>query len=286
MRFTKTAAWLLGPALLFAPILHTTDADAGIGACGDIEVSADAQCELLVEGGCLAQCEPVNFTAACHGECSGTCSVEATAECTGSCSADCEAECEVDPGSFSCEGSCEAECSGSCDAECSTSADQSQCRASCEASCSGECTASCQGTPPEATCSAKCDASCEGSCRAEVNAECQIDCQGGCVAELEGGCEVQCEEPDGALFCDGQYVDHGGNLEECINALNAIITANIEYEASASGSCSGGRCEGQADASVSCAASGAGHQGSGVPLLAGALTMLGLSTLRRRRRAG
>ena len=76
-----------------------------------------------------------------------------------------------------------------------------------------------------------------------------MDCHVSCTAELSGGCEVQCQSPDGALFCDGQYVDHGGNLEECIAALNAFL----DIEVSGSASCSGNSCEAEASASCSAA---------------------------------
>jgi hypothetical protein len=50
-----------------------------------------------------------------------------------------------------------------------------------------------------------------------------------CHTRVEGGCEVACQEPEGALFCDGNYVDHDGNLESCIAAIDAAL--NIEVDA-------------------------------------------------------
>ncbi len=47
MRTSRSLVTLLAPAMLLVPALLTTPAEAGIGACGDIEVSADANCELL-----------------------------------------------------------------------------------------------------------------------------------------------------------------------------------------------------------------------------------------------
>jgi hypothetical protein len=106
-------------------------------------------------------------------------------------------------------------------------------------------------------CDAKCQASCSGRCDAKATAQCQIDCQakleGGCEADLSGGCKAHCSDPNGALFCDGNYVDTGNNLQNCIDALNAIL--NVKVTASASGNCSGSTCQGQANASASCAAS-------------------------------
>jgi MYXO-CTERM domain-containing protein len=107
--------------------------------------------------------------------------------------------------------------------------------------------------------------------------DCQIDCQArgyvDCKADLQGTCEVSCEAPEGALFCDGQYVDHGNNLEECINALEEGL--EIEAEASASGEASG-----EAEASCAMSPAALGGQGSGALL---GLLGLGWAAVRRRR---
>ena len=50
-------------------------------------------------------------------------------------------------------------------------------------------------------------------------------------SELSGGCEAECESPEGALFCDGQYIDHGGNLEECIASLKALFDIDVDVSA-------------------------------------------------------
>lgn len=278
--FSLGLASLTFGALLAAP----ATARAGIEACGDIHVEASAECEVMVEGGCEAQCEPFRMEAACaaelYAECQGQCEASASAECTGSCEADCQAQCEVDPGTFDCRASCEGDCQASCDGRCSS--DDSECRASCEAACSGECDARCEVEPPEASCDARCEASCEGSCQAQASLDCQIDCQAegyvDCEARLQGGCEAECREPEGALFCDGQYVDHGGNLQECIDALENL---NITVEGSASGRCANGRCEGEASGSVGCVVAPSRGNPAG-PLALSALVLL-LTALGRRR---
>jgi hypothetical protein len=48
---------------------------------------------------------------------------------------------------------------------------------------------------------------------------------------MEGGCVTDCTSHEGALFCDGQFVDHDNNLEKCIDALKNL-DASIEWEAS------------------------------------------------------
>jgi MYXO-CTERM domain-containing protein len=287
MRITQI---VIGALALVTPLFTASEAQAAasLESCGNIHVEAEAECKVEVEGGCTARCEPVNFTAACAAElkasCDGDCNVEASAECSGSCNADCMAECEVTPAEFNCTASCQADCSADCSGRCAADSDSAKCEASCKATCSGDCDASCNVTPPEANCEAKCSASCEGSCKAEANVDCQIDCQADgyvdCEAELTGGCETQCSKPEGALFCDGQYVDAGNNLEECFAALKAIF--DIDVDASGSASCEGNTCMAEGEVSCNCTADGAGDLE-----LAGkmGLGLLVFGATRRRRRA-
>lgn len=273
-------------------------AHAGLEACGNINVSAQAKCEVQVEGGCTAKCTPVSFRAACEGKatvsCDGECSGSIEASCTGSCKADCSASCTANPGSFSCTGSCQGSCGADCDAQCAGQASggtaSGSCKASCQANCNAKCSAQCEGTPPTATCEGKCEASCNGSCKAKATGKCQIDCQAKfdkvkCEAEVKGGCDVQCRKPDGAIFCDGQYVDHGGNLEECANALNKVL--NLKFSADGSAECSGNTCtaEGSASASACSSSPEAPHNPPVAPalILAGAI---GAVIARRSRRGG
>lgn len=267
-------------------------AHAGIEACGNVDVSAQAQCEVKTSGGCTAQCEPTRLEAACAGkldvQCQGQCNAAAAVECTGACSADCEGRCAADPGSFDCNGTCDAQCGLDCTASCATRADSGRCQVSCKASCSERCQASCQGTPPSATCKAKCDASCSGSCKAKANATCQVECQSQgfaqCTANLEGGCKAQCDKPEGALFCDGNYVDSGGNLQACVDALNAFLAAHVKVSGSARGECNGGECSGTAEGEAACAAVAPGSKSlDGRELALAALGILFiLAGLRRR----
>jgi hypothetical protein len=281
------------PAIaLLAPLAWSGTAQAGIGACGDIHVEAEAECE--VKGGveCTGACTPVSFEAECAAElsveCGGQCNAEISAECTGECSGSCMAECdELTAGSFDCRASCVADCSGSCEGRCAADASGGECRASCEATCEGSCSADCEVVPPMADCSAQCEASCSGRCDAEANIDCQIDCQSegyvDCKAELQGGCEVECDVEQGALFCDGQYVDHGNNLEECIDSLRAVL--NIEVEGYAEAECSGNSCEAAAGGSIACAVDEtAGDFGRGGALM-GAFGLMVAGFFARRRRS-
>jgi MYXO-CTERM domain-containing protein len=286
-RFAVALA-LVPAALVFAA---PRTAHAGIEACNNIDVRANAQCKLETQGGCTAQCTPVRFEAACAGElqttCSGQCTATATADCTTSCKGECNAQCTSNPGSLDCSANCKGSCEADCSGQCSSSGNKSECEASCKANCSGSCDAQCKGTPPSASCDAKCEASCKGSCTAEVNAKCQIDCQSKgyvqCKSRLEGGCKTQCTQPKGALFCDGQYVDTGNNLDNCIAALNAIL--NIKVDASGSASCTGNNCEAEGQAKASCGrvASSDVPETSALWIVAG-LSLAGAAAVRRRKK--
>jgi modification target Cys-rich repeat protein len=276
-----------GAALFFAP----STAHAGIEACGNINVRAEANCKVEAQGGCTVNCTPVKFEAACAGklevQCSGAeCKAEASLDCQGSCTGTCEGQCEAKPGSFDCQGSCEGSCNADCSGKCSAEANKGECEASCKATCSGSCSGQCEGTPPEATCEGKCQASCEGSCEGKANIDCQIDCQAKgyaeCKASLEGGCKAKCSEPSGALFCDGQYVDTGNNLQNCVDALNAYL--KVKVEASGSAGCDGGTCSAEGKASATCGAAPIDSSADGAVFAFGALGLVGAVAASRRRR--
>lgn len=279
----------IGPVVLvlafIVPLALPATAHADLSACGNINVTADEQCKLVTSGGCTAQCTPINFQAACSAQlevsCEGQCTAQASASCTGACDlSGCEASCSADPGNFSCSADCETNMDAQCQAQCSSSSDQAQCVASCKATISAQCDASCSGTPPSASCQAQCQASCSGSCTAQANLDCQVNCQSSgfasCQTSLTGGCQAQCSQPKGALFCNGQYVDAGNNLQNCLNALS-----NLGISVQGSASCSGNTC--QAQGSVSCAVTPgtpAGNAAAGLGILLG---IGGLFIGRRRR---
>lgn len=272
------SSFLIGASSLVALSLFSVDAHAGsLAACGNIFVEAGANCEVLVEGGCKAQCEPVAFTAACAAEgalsCSGECNVQADVECTGSCQTSCEAECNVDPATFDCRGTCEGNCSADCSARCDAASNRAECEGSCKSTCSAECDASCTVEPGEADCVAQCMGCCTGECQADINMDCQIGCQGElyveCKADFQGGCETQCESPSGAIFCDGQFIEVS-NVDSCVNALRDLLNAEVSIEAEAS-----------ASASISCAVDDEPMRGGGALLGIG---LLCLASLARRRR--
>lgn len=278
---------LLFAAGLAALTLTTEARAATLADCGNIDVSANANCKVLAMGGCTAQCTPVNVSAACDAKlqvsCSGQCNVSADVMCTTSCNGSCMTQCNADPPKFDCEAQCNGQCATDCMGQCSASADMAQCSASCKANCSATCSGQCKGSPPSASCMAKCQGCCGGSCTAKVNAKCQIDCSAmghaQCQVDVTGGCKAQCSKPEGAIFCDGKYVDVGGNLNKCMQALNAVLNVKVD----ASGSCANGSCMGQASASCGSIAPGEPAIGGTGVIVGAAVTALALARRRRRR---
>jgi MYXO-CTERM domain-containing protein len=282
-----TLGYLLAAPLAVSTIVLVAACDnssscgaSDVNSCGNIQISAQAKCEMELSGGCTVNCTPVHFEAQCYANCDGGCDISASATCKGSCQTDCSAQCQASPGSFDCQGSCEADCKGNCSGHCSGQNNTAECQASCEGSCTGDCQASCTGTPPSASCDAKCEASCQGECHAEANFDCQFSCQGDCYASLTGGCEADCQSPEGALYCDGQYVDTGNNLECCLSALSAYL--EVDVTANGSAACSGGSCSAQGSASCS-ASIGPSPTREGLPYFLGGLALAGLGVARRRR---
>jgi hypothetical protein len=230
-------------ALSLSPQLAS--AQDGLDACGNIHVAAQARCEVVPPSvDCESMCTPVNVRATCSAriaaECEGGCDELPSIDCSAKCVADCTGQCTVDPGKFDCRAACEADCSGHCEAGCAGNSDKASCMSSCEGSCSASCDSSCDVELPQADCDASCEASCEGSCTVDANLDCQVECavdaQADCEAELTGGCKVDCESEEGALFCGGQYVDYGDNLQQCLDALQNL---DIEVEAEAHGHAEG-----------------------------------------------
>jgi hypothetical protein len=92
---------------------------------------------------------------------------------------------------------------------------------------------------------------------------------------------VACDPKNpGGLFCNGQYVDSGNNLQNCIDALKAQLNITV----SGSSSCSGNSCQAEGEASASCATAPV-RGGRGLGAAAGLLAALGALVVARRRRA-
>ncbi len=255
-------------------------------SCGDFffDPVGDVECTVEVEGGCTAACEPIAFEVECAADlqigCQGGCDIDIEVGCDVDCEASCNLEC--DPGSFDCSAYCSAGCEADCDAQCSGSANGSECSASCRANCSAECGASCEASPPD--CEGSCQASCQGQCKAEASASCQIECQADgyleCKSDLQGGCEIACEEPSGALFCDGQWVNTA-DLESCADEIIAYF--DVEISGYAEAECTGNTCSAEAGCTTECAAA-PGHHDTNIGFMAVGLVGLGAAAVRRARR--
>lgn len=290
MRSSSLIAAASGAAALVLFQAQARADDPTLESCGNIHVEASAECTVIPPSAqCETMCTPVTVRAACAAEltaeCEGQCQLEASVECTGSCVADCRSECEIDPGQFDCRAACVADCGGSCEGKCEAGEAGAHCRASCEGSCSASCDAQCNIELPEVDCEGRCEASCQGSCEAEANADCQIDCQADfyadCEVRVQGGCETACETMEGALFCDGQYVDHGDNFAECKAALEAALDIEVETYAEGESMCANGECTAEGEAGVKCSA--LPYQAGSLGAF-GAMSLVGFVFVRRRRR--
>jgi len=284
---TCALAWVT----VFAAIPSPAAAD--LSACGDIDVKVQAQCEVIPPGAtCESMCTPVAIRATCSAklaaQCQANCSKLPSVSCTGQCVAGCMGDCDVDPGKFDCNVSCKADCDGRCMAGCNSSQDKNTCTASCEGACSVSCKKKCDVQLPMADCQAACQASCDGSCQVDSNLQCQVDCQSqgyaSCETQVTGGCKVSCQRTEGALFCDGNYVDDGDRLQQCIDALKATLNAHVQAQSSGQAGCDAGKCQahGQASVKTNCSVV---HIGAREPFGFAAFGLAGaLSSLRYRRR--
>jgi hypothetical protein len=278
--FAAVAAGIVGAFVVFSP---GTASATVVSACGNIDFSGTETCTIETQGGCTAQCTPVNVDIQCSAQleasCSGGCTGSIDANCTATCESSCQGGCTG--GSFSCEGSCSADCETHCSGDCSSNSNSAQCEASCKSTCGAQCQGSCSAQPPQCT-PVTCQAACQGSCQAQANLSCQIDCQAkgyaNCESTVTGGCQAQCSQPSGALFCNGQFVDVS-DLQSCEDALAAAFNIHV----SASGSCSGNTCQGKA--AVSCGQIAPGDVPPLSPLLIGVGLAASAVGVARRRRA-
>lgn len=222
---TRTLAFAAATFATAMMLPATALAAEGADACGGIELKSINECHFEFDGGCKAKCEPIRFTAACDGQCNA--SIDAS--CDSSCSGSCNAACEADPGSFDCRSECVSECNANIALLCEP--DDAECIQYCQADCSTSCEAECNVVAPSASCDAQCNACCGASCDVDANFDCALDCS----AEMTGGCELDCDAPEGALFCDGQYIAVQ-DLPACVSYLAQNFSIDLEVQASANAS--------------------------------------------------
>ena len=284
------ALFAASAALSFSTFFNAAQAQ-DLNACGEIDLRAKAQCTVVPPSAqCETMCTPITVRAACSAKLAASCDPQCSKLPSASCNVDCEAGCKVDcmanPGKFDCKVDCQADCDGRCAASCSSKGNKTECMASCQGSCSVSCDKQCDVQLPSASCDAECKASCDGSCKVDTNIDCQLDCQAKgyvkCEADVTGGCKTRCKAKEGALFCDGNFVDTGDKLAECKDALVNLLQASVKASGSSSSDCTGDTCSASAKGSVSsdCSVSDVGVRSSFLP----GLSVLALACLLRFRR--
>ncbi len=214
-------------ALLVGGLL-STPARAGVPECNGMRLEDAFRCEIRGDLECSGGCDDLGvYKKACatklHTVCRDTCTLDPEPTCTDECTEQCSSDCDLGVNVI-CIHNCFGECVGACGATCADAEDPETCRASCEATCDGECDVQCEATV-DGSCYQHCIECCGGSCSAQANMTCQTDCQEeafeSCEYEFRADCSASCDG-DGALFCDGEFVLAGPELQPCLDALLAI----------------------------------------------------------------
>lgn len=222
----------LGCALFAA----SSEARAGIPECGNIRLEDVGSCEIKGDLQCTASCEELGvYKKACatklHTVCRDECTLDPEPTCEDECTTQCSSQCDLGL-NIICQHNCFGECAGVCGTQCENAADPETCIASCEATCDGECDIQCAPVV-EGSCYQHCIECCGGSCGAQANMTCQTSCQEeqfeSCEYEFRADCMGSCSG-DGALFCDGEYVMSGDEIEACVTALIERGIADIDLD--------------------------------------------------------
>jgi MYXO-CTERM domain-containing protein len=267
----RARASLVSLATVLALGLTMVDARAADGGgpnpCGNFDFSAGISCKIEVSGGCSANCSPLRFEAACSGMCSAT----SDTTCVNNCGTTCVAMCN--PAALDCFKGCHAECDQPTIDICKQKHPTEDCASTAQAQCDVHCKDSCE-VPPN-SCSEHCNKCCTGSCTTQVN----FDCDFSCFADVKGGCDVQCQKPEGAIFCNDQYV-HASDVQACIAYL---ATQGIKVDVSATGmvGCDLSGCH-ESGSSKGCSISSVSPRAGGAA--AAFLALLGLAAGFARRR--
>jgi MYXO-CTERM domain-containing protein len=249
---------------------RAADGGSGPNPCGNFDFTAGISCKIQVSGGCSANCSPLRFEAACTGMCGAT----ADTMCVDNCGTTCVAMCN--PALLDCFKGCHDECDGPTVEICKKDHPNEDCATNARAQCDVHCNDSCK-VPPN-SCQEHCNKCCTGSCTTQINFACDFSC----FADVKGGCDVQCQKPEGAIFCNDQYV-HASDVKACITYL---ATQGIKVDASATGTvgCDLSGCH-ESGSSKGCSVSPSSAAGgaSGVAALLGLAAALVRSRSRKRR---
>ena len=201
------------------------DLGLGLDACGHIDVSASAGCEVITGVDATLSCDHLHFGLAGYAECAAHCDASASVACRADRRGDCLAGCGFGLG-FDAAAWCEADCAADVEVDCAAMVASGQCDnyLDCEIAAVASCEAECSVVADLwlfASCGVQCGTACRASCEADAN----LDCQVGCATDLYTDISLACEadiNADGALFCDGQYVNGVINLDACVQALLSL----------------------------------------------------------------
>jgi hypothetical protein len=217
---------LLGLIAVTLGLFTALPASAGVPECGNIRLKEVSSCTIVGSLECEASCSELGiYKTACATKlvevCGETCTLSANPTCTDGCTTQCTTDCDNGVNVI-CSHNCFAECTTTRDTECGGDADPEQCAAIWDANCDAECDAQC--VTVDGGCYQHCVECCGGSCTADANMDCQTGCQEvefeECEQEFRASCEGSCSG-DGALFCDGEYIVSGSQLDACVKALAA-----------------------------------------------------------------
>lgn len=212
---------------------------ASLDSCGGVYLVGEGQCKYVPTEECTTECETVAMTTSCaaklYAECEASCTASATVECEETCAPVCNTDCETiemdsekPPNAM---GLCMSDCQQTCNDKCADAENVGRCRSSCAHTCGEKCENRCGEIEDTVACETKCEPVCTGSCEGEANAECQIQCQSEtfteCETELVEKCETECTQTGGAIFCDGQFLNHT-DLEDCAAELEAELNISVD----------------------------------------------------------
>jgi hypothetical protein len=261
-------------AVAFAPT-DARAADAG-GPCGSFDFSSGINCKIEVSSGCTGDCRFLTEEIAC----AGGCNISADSTCVNNCGTTCVQMC--DPAHLDCFVGCHGECDQPTIDMCNQKSPGADCVNQAKAQCDIHCNDACK--IPPSNCQEHCNKCCTGSCTVSVN----FDCDVGCFLNTNKDCNIQCGKPEGAIYCNGQYV-HASDVQACIAYL-ANQGVMVDVSARGSATCDLSGCHGGATSPVSgCAASpgtnvGLGAWAFGIAALAFTGVARRLSARRRRLR--
>ncbi|MDB4989965.1 MAG: uncharacterized protein JWN04_5143 [Myxococcaceae bacterium] len=286
---------VLGSMLLS---LGAATARAELTECGGIYLSSDSKCEYRKQQECTTTCMPETVQTSCVAKvykgCETSCNVSSSSTCTSGCSASCTTDCQTQAATPT-PKDCMGLCVSGCQDDCKQGGEHGAC---CSHNCSERCEHECKGMPAPvaqpAQCGTTCTNACAGSCTAQANTDCQIACQDQmyteCQTEEIQVCQTTCMDGDGAIFCDGQYVD-ADDRTSCAKQLKSDL--KIDVAVSAITDAAGTVAEGTKDAASStkkkakgmCSVGlfGGGNELSGLGLLGGVAGALAFGRYRKRR---